>query len=317
MWWVTSVVPGASWPRLWRRASPLAGLGIVGRVVPRVWSGGQRSDRQGDCQGMVTISPSPVRHPVGLGECRIGWRHSVGGRRTSLLQAGADLLLGATCPGCGEPWPRLCSDCAAMLVEYPAQPHHKAAVGELPLWATLPFDGLASVLISAAKDRHRWDLVPILGDCLARALAGLVDAVGPRAGPGSALSGAGPLWLVPIPSAGSAVRRRGLDVGVRLARAARWRLGQAGVAAEVCPLLRPVRRVADQSGLGPMERLDNLAGAYGLAPGWPEADRWGPVVLVDDVVTTGASLGEGWRVLRAAGGTVVGAATVAATEDRD
>jgi len=34
-------------------------------------------------------------------------------------------------------------------------------------------------------------------------------------------------------------------------------------------------------------------------------------------VTTGASLGEGWRVLRAAGGTVVGAATVAATEDRD
>jgi len=233
------------------------------------------------------------------------------------VRAGADLLLGATCPGCGGPWPRLCPDCAAVIVEYSARAHRKAAVDGLPLWATLPFDGLASVLISAAKDRHRWDLLPVLADCLARALAGLVDAAGPRAGPGSALSRAGPLWLVPIPSAGSAVRRRGLDVGVRLAQGARRRLGQAGVAAEVRPLLRPVRRVADQSGLGPRERLTNLAGAYGLAPGWPTADRWGPMVLVDDVVTTGASLGEGWRVLRAAGGTVVGAATVAATEDRD
>ena len=274
-------------------------------------------------------------------------------RANLLLEAGADLLLGATCPGCGRPGFRLCPECGVTVAAHVARPRHKTALEGLPVWATLPYAGLASRLITAAKDRHRWDLLPTLSDCLALALAGLLDTMGTDRAPppdsartdrapppnwartdldrqlDSASTGlthlttAGPLagWptsvigLVPIPSSAAAVRRRGLDVAGRLAQRAGRRLGEVGVTARVVPLLRIVRPVADQSGLGSVQRRANLAGAYGLARGWAAGDRWGPLVLVDDVVTTGASLAEGWRVVRTAGGTVLGAATVAATEE--
>jgi hypothetical protein len=58
--------------------------------------------------------------------------------------------------------------------------------------------------------------------------------------------------------------------------------------------------VADQSGLNSRQRLANLAGALAVAPGGARLLRGGPVVLVDDVMTTGASLAEAARAVRAA-----------------
>jgi len=60
--------------------------------------------------------------------------------------------------------------------------------------------------------------------------------------------------------------------------------------------------VADQSGLDSRQRLDNLAGALGVAPGGAGLLSGGPVVLVDDLMTTGASLTEAARAVRAAVG---------------
>ncbi|MES9535697.1 phosphoribosyltransferase family protein, partial [Actinomadura sp. NPDC000600] len=68
-------------------------------------------------------------------------------------------------------------------------------------------------------------------------------------------------------------------------------------------------RVADQAGLSAKERAANLKGAVEV-----RADVAGRrLVLVDDVVTTGASLAEAARALRAAGGEVTAAAAIAAT----
>ena len=87
-----------------------------------------------------------------------------------------------------------------------------------------------------------------------------------------------------------------------------------------CPtvrrVLRPLRRLEDQSALDRRERALNLSGAYGLRSGGTADIRGRPVVLVDDVVTTGATLAEAARVVRAKGGLVVGAATLAATQRR-
>ena len=80
----------------------------------------------------------------------------------------------------------------------------------------------------------------------------------------------------------------------------------------VAPALVQVRGVRDQSGLDARARQANLAGGFRLRGRLP--DR--PVVLVDDLVTTGSSLTEAARVLRGAGVPVLGAATVAATERR-
>jgi len=98
---------------------------------------------------------------------------------------------------------------------------------------------------------------------------------------------------------------------MRLARAAASALRSYGVDAQAARLLVPARSVADQSGLSTAERTANLHGALRATT----AVR-GPVLVVDDVVTTGATLVEAARALTAVGHQVAGAAVVAATSRR-
>ncbi|MFI8169247.1 ComF family protein [Streptomyces sp. NPDC085931] len=115
-------------------------------------------------------------------------------------------------------------------------------------------------------------------------------------------AGTAPVLLVPVPSGRRAVRARGHDPARRIALAAAADLRRGGVPARVLGVLRHRRAVADQSGLNSRQRQDNLAGALTVAPGGAGLLAAGPVVLVDDVMTTGASLAEAARAVRAAGG---------------
>ncbi|WP_445036149.1 ComF family protein [Streptomyces hayashii] len=67
-------------------------------------------------------------------------------------------------------------------------------------------------------------------------------------------------------------------------------------------VLRQRRPVADQAGLDSRGRLDNLRGALAVVPGGVRMLCGAPVVLVDDLVTTGASLAEAARAVRTATG---------------
>ncbi|MFI7314856.1 ComF family protein [Streptomyces hygroscopicus] len=138
--------------------------------------------------------------------------------------------------------------------------------------------------------------------------------VGAEAGPGvgAGARSCGPLLLVPVPSARRAVGARGHDPARRIALAAAGVLRGGGCPAKVPAVLRQRRRVTDQSGLDARQRLANVTGALGAVPGSGRLLVAGPVVLVDDVMTTGASLAEAARAVRAAGGLVIGAAVVAA-----
>ncbi|MEV7791024.1 ComF family protein [Streptomyces sp. NPDC087512] len=123
----------------------------------------------------------------------------------------------------------------------------------------------------------------------------------------TALSGSGPRRVRPdpappgLPSARRAVRARGHDPARRIALAAAGELRGRGTPARVLAVLRQRQPVADQSGLDARQRRDNLAGALAVAPGGARLLGGGPVVLVDDLMTTGASLAEAARALRAAG----------------
>ncbi|MCX5382111.1 ComF family protein [Streptomyces sp. NBC_00083] len=126
--------------------------------------------------------------------------------------------------------------------------------------------------------------------------AGVVRVQNPRV-----LGSRGSLVLVPVPSSRRAVRARGHDATRRVAFAAAAELRRTGTDARVASVLRQRRAVADQAGLSAPQRLANLSGALTVAGGGARLLTGGQVVLVDDLMTTGASLVEAARVVRGAG----------------
>ena len=194
----------------------------------------------------------------------------------------AAFLLAAACAGCEEPGQLLCPSCRAALV---SEPRHHVTPQGLSVHAALGYDGVAARCIRRLKADGETHLARPLGAALAAVLTPTVSSS---------------TWIVPVPTSRSAFRRRGYRVPDLLVR----RAGH-----EPQRLLSLVARPVDQRGLGVQQRAANVQGAM-------RARRVGEgaeAVLVDDVVTTGATLDEAARGRRAAGFTVVSAVALAAT----
>lgn len=200
------------------------------------------------------------------------------------------------CPGCVaalRPHPRPCTPdpCPVPLLEPTT----------VTPWCAAAYDGAVRRVLLQFKERGRDGLADDLSSLL---LAACEAAIAARPDTRT--------WtLVPMTSRRSAVRERGYDGVLLLSRAVARRLRRAGHDVRVTRALRYRRVVADQAGLGAAERRTNLSGALRSAVGrWP---RGHGVLVVDDIVTTGATLAGAVEALRASGAEVVGAAVVAAT----
>jgi predicted amidophosphoribosyltransferase len=175
----------------------------------------------------------------------------------------------------------------------------------LPLTACR-YEGRIRELIVAAKEHGRFGLVRPLGRLLAVPLEIALDRLELPS-----------CVLVPMPSAPAAVRERGHDAVLGTARVAARRLRRRGRAVTVVAALRSARDVRDQAGLSARQRAANLDGALRVAPTLARGRALrSPLVVVDDVITTGASAAEAVRALRAVGGRPVAVVTVAATRRR-
>ncbi|MBB1246319.1 ComF family protein [Streptomyces durbertensis] len=232
-----------------------------------------------------------------------------------------DLVVPPECAGCGAARSPLCAVCVARLRD--GGPRRVALDpcprGLPPVYAAAEYADVARSVLLAHKERGALRLAPWLGALLADGVLALSAGARPAgarpagaepAGAGAA-AGPGPV-LVPVPSARRAVAARGHDPTLRLARASAVELRRRGVSATAVPVLAQARRISDQGGLSGHERLRNVAGALRVRPAGERLLRGRSVVLVDDLVTSGASLAEAARALRECDAEVTGAAVVAA-----
>jgi predicted amidophosphoribosyltransferase len=218
---------------------------------------------------------------------------SVGRGRVRVVGLGKralDLVLPAICAGCGAPGSACCPECLADFAR-PAPVARGPTLSAAPVYALARYRGTARQLVLSYKERGRRDLAEQLGGAFATALPYLPEA---RSDPD------GVWWLVPVPSRRPASRVRGGPHLVRLARACAAELASNGRRAAVAPALRLDSAARDAVGLDRAERAANLAGRVRLDPrGLPPVET--PVVLLDDVVTTGATAAACVRTLTEGG----------------
>lgn len=219
-----------------------------------------------------------------------------------------DLVLPRVCAGCGVPGAVLCRRCTAEL----ALPHlatpRRFPEGFPPTVAAGRYAGPVKPAVVAFKDRGRAELAEPLGRALALAVAAVLQGLADQ----GAL-----VRLVPVPSTPAALRARGRDHVRELAAVAVAELRAAGVPVAEGRMLRRRGRVRDSAHLGVAQRRENLAGSFCRTRA--EVPPGAVLVLVDDVVTSGATLCEAASALTCGDGEhpPILAAVVAATPRGD
>jgi ComF family protein len=210
-----------------------------------------------------------------------------------------DLALPAECAGCGREGDALCFECRPSLdVRLDAEPGVPIGLpADIPppllqLEWCAPFTGVTRRALHALKYDGERRLAPLLGAAVARRWA---------------RAGAAGDALVPVPASPDRVRERGYDQAALIATAASGRLGLPVVDA-----LARTRSTTAQFDLDRVARRSNLGGAFRISDIETAArirGRW--IVLVDDVVTTGATLAACATTLLDAGAIAVSAVAVA------
>jgi predicted amidophosphoribosyltransferase len=173
-----------------------------------------------------------------------------------------------------------------------------------PVIVASAYEGAAKRVIIAHKEHGVLGLTPVLGSMLAMSIAVL---------------GEGPFAIVAIPPHRDSIKRRGVDTLGAIAERAASELRAAGWRAQNLPLLRRRSDGGRHVGRSAHERRAAVSGTMvvddRISRRGVIGSAQGPrLVVVDDVVTTGATVQEAVRSLRATGLAVEGIAAVAGTQ---
>jgi ComF family protein len=216
----------------------------------------------------------------------------------SSVDRALDLALPAVCPGCGTEGPPLCARCRASVetrIALPAGAPLGLAEGPPPPLLQLEwcasFSGVTRRALHALKYTGERRLARPLGEIVAARWA---------------YAGAGGEVLVPVPVHAARRRERGYDQAELIAAEAASILSLPWL-----PAVTRIRATAPQYRLDRRRRAANVRDAFAVRPDAVRAitGRW--VVLVDDVVTTGATLTASANALLTSGAEAVSAITVA------
>lgn len=188
----------------------------------------------------------------------------------------APFIAGPVCDRCGAPLPpgagEACDGCA------------HAPPGWEQARAAALYEGPARRAALALKHGDRLEIAPVAAVWMARAGAELLARAD---------------LIAPVPLHWTRLVRRRFNQSAELSRALARRVGRAEASAP--DLLRRVRRTPSQEGRSRAARIENVAGAFRLSPRWRGRVAGRRVLLVDDVMTTGATLTACAETLRAEG----------------
>ena len=192
-----------------------------------------------------------------------------------------DWVLPTPCVVCLKLGSPLCAGCQKSFVTSSLRFEITGVTG----FAISSYSTEAAVIVNSVKEKGITSVIPYLADLIV------------------------PHWpqelhkpvLVPIPSSPANTKKRGFSHTSIMARA----LARRVTGASSRELLKSARVRLDQVGLSPSDRVKNLEGAF-RADLRGFHDRVRPVVLVDDVLTSGASVAEAIACLRASGVEVAG-----------
>ena len=170
----------------------------------------------------------------------------------------------------------ICTNCRREWIPH----YYRTHIDLLNVHSAIVYTPIASKIILAAKENGLQGADDLL-------IAAIVHVLSKARLHGGYFS------LVPVPSSKQSQRRRGRSFVVDLTKAISK---HTGIAVNDC--LQVSRHVSDQSGLTRIQRSSNMHGAFSVKPG---AILRGDAIVIDDVVTTGATLREAARALNSQG----------------
>ena len=214
----------------------------------------------------------------------------------------AELIFPSRCIGCSQLGISICSVCRKIWHSHIYHRTIKVLDTSYPVISAVEYSPIASRVLLRAKEANQEAADQLLVNALSHSLRYFLKNFGFGD-------------LVPIPSRRSATRKRGRDFMQEITE-----LVAENESIKSLQILRHQRAVRDQSQLNSQQRSRNIAGAFSTSFNLAEmrdSGNIGPLIIVDDLVTTGATLAEAIRALRTAGFPVLGAVTGAVANPYD
>lgn len=201
----------------------------------------------------------------------------------------SELLFPTRCLGCRQLGIRICSQCRTFW-----HPHiYRSAITvdarSLPVYSSVIYSSVAQKVLLGSKESALIDADQLIRSALFHALSYFNGEIGMAD-------------VVPVPSRKSATRKRGRDF---LQAHTRYLADSTGL--HLRPVLSHRRKVADQTRLSAVQREANLNGAFTCANRGRVENI--PVIIIDDLMTSGATLREAARALLDGGYRPLGAVT--------
>jgi predicted amidophosphoribosyltransferase len=211
------------------------------------------------------------------------------------LKSLKELLFPISCISCAAPDYWLCSLCQK---EWKVSTK-KSYIGRSPLYYKTGYSNKTAAVILSAKENNHLAAVKLLAESISQSILYAIEDLEIK----------GDISLVTIPSSPSAIRRRGRNHIQVLAVEVQKYLGAKAVTSNILTILTQRKNTKDQSGLNSRQRIENT---YEMFRATSCENSQGAIFLIDDLVTTGASIMEGIRALFEAKITVTASITACA-----